>query len=320
MDAARRLFLLGDLVSRRAGPSASAALRSGLLGVVSNARLLWWLLAGNLALAAVAVWPLLNPFENSLAHQAASEQLTQRFDMSWWVDLTTSQADAFARTIDLVGLVGFLSALLGCFFSGGLLEAYHDTLEGRSMDRFMTSCRRWFMRFVRLFALALPLYWFVHRMINTHLELALRSTLEHVADERIGLFLTLAHAIVFLSLFDLVTLAVDYARVHAIVTRERSMLACLRAGMWFVLLHPVRVCTLEIWAILLQCLALMIYVPVDSLLGRQSVMGLVVGFLAGESFLLLRLFLRETSHAGQVSLYGSGVDVQYHRDATLQTP
>ncbi|MFQ5701555.1 MAG: hypothetical protein ACE5HU_06910 [Acidobacteriota bacterium] len=302
-------------MSGRTLPGGAVAWWSGLRAALGNARLLLWLLAANLVMAVVAVWPLLGPFEGSLAHHPASEQLTRRFDMPWWVDLTTSQADAFARTVELIGLVGFLAALLGCFFSGGLLQAYRDTLEGRSMDRFMTSCRLWFARFAWLFVLSLPLYWFVHRMVNTHLELALRDLLERVTDERVGLLLTLGRAVLFLVLFDLVTLAVDYARVHAIVRTERSMLAALRAGLWFVLLHPVKVWTLEIWTVLLQCLALMIYLPVDGLIGRNSVPGLLLGLFAAQSFLLLRLFLRETSHAGQVALYAAGPI-----DSSLQKP
>lgn len=282
---------------------ATKALTAGLTVAARNARLLLWLLLGNIILAAAAVWPLVRPFETTLEWHPAPQQMASRFDMAWWVDVTTAHAASFARTIEMAGAMSFLAALMGCFFAGGLLQAYCDTLEGRRMDRFMTSCRRWAPRFILLFALSLPLYWLVHRIVNTRLELALRDLLENVADERMGLLLRLIKIGLFLALFDGVTLAADYARVHAIVTPDRSMPVSLRAGILFVLRHPLRVLGLEALVILLQVAALLLYLPVDGLLGRTSPAGLIAGVLAGQVFLLSRLYLREASRAGQVALY-----------------
>src|SRR5262245_18443487 len=166
MDAARGLFLFGDLVK---------ALRSGLKAAAGNARLLGWLLAGNLLLAILAVFPLLGPFEESLSHHEAAVELTRRFDMSWWVDLTTSRAEAFARALDGIAAAAFLAAMMGCFFAGGLIQAYQDTLAGVPIDRFMTSCRKWFARFIWLFLLSLPFYWLAHQFVNRQLAMWLRS-------------------------------------------------------------------------------------------------------------------------------------------------
>ena len=290
---------------RGRGSSGIGAIIAGLSTAARNARLLWWLLGANMALAVVAVWPLLRAFEKTLEYHEASAQLAERLDMPWWVDVTTSQAAAFQKTIELVGVVGFLSAILGCFFAGGLIEAYHDTLAGRPMDRFMTSCRRWFVRFAWLFALSLPLYWLVHRLINTHLALALEDVLEGVNDERTGLVLTLGKTLLFLVLFDLVTLVVDYGRVHAVVRVNRSMLTSLREGMLFVLRHPIRVGTLEVLTLILQVAALASFIPVDELFGRTTLGSLIAGVIAGQSFLLMRLFIRESSRAGQVFLFRS---------------
>ena len=173
------------------------------------------------------------------------------------------------------------------------------------MNRFLTTCRRWAPRFLLLFALTLPFYWLVHRLVNTRLELALRDLLEHVADERMGLLLRGTKIALFLVLFEAVTLGADYARVHAIVTPDRSMLSALRAGILFVLRHPLRVFGLEALGILVQIAVLLLYLPVDGLLGRASPAGLVAGVLAGQVYLVARLFLRESSRAGQVALYRS---------------
>ncbi len=279
------------------------ALGAGLRTVAANARLLWWLLCANLIVAALAVLPLLTPIEATLSHHEAAREMTHRLDMPWWVDVTTAHAESFSRTLDLVSVSAFLSALLSCFFAGGLLQAYEDTLERRAMDRFMVACRRWFVRFVWLFALSLPLYWLVHRMINTHLALFVDDAMESVRDERVGVLITWARAALFLVLFDLVTLFGDYARVHAVVSAQRSMLASLSAGMRFVLRHPLRVGSLEVGTIVLQAGALALYLPVDRLLGRESAAGLAAAFVASEAFVLLRLYLRESSRAGQMSVY-----------------
>ena len=279
------------------------ALLAGLKTAAGNARLLGWLLAGNLILALLAVLPLMGPFEESLAHHEAAAELTRRFDMSWWVDLTTSRAEAFSRALDGVAAAAFLAAMMGCFFAGGLVQAYHDTLEELPLDRFMTSCRKWFLRFTWLFLLSLPFYWLAHRLINRHLAAAIDTLFEGVEDERLGLAISLGRAVLFLILFDMITLIADYARVHAIVRSERSMLAALSSGIRFVLRHPVEVCSLELGALGIQVLALFLYLPVDGFFQRNSAGGLAAGLIAGQFYLILRLFLRETSRAGQVALY-----------------
>jgi hypothetical protein len=143
--------------------------------------------------------------------------------------------------------------------------------------------------------------------VNTRLELALRDLLENVADERMGLLLRLIKIGLFLALFDAVTLAGDYARAHAVVTPQRSMLVSLRAGVLFLLRHPLRAGGLELLALLLQTAALFLYLPLDTLLSRASPAGLIAGVLAGQVFLLARLFLREATRAGQVALYRSSL-------------
>ena len=178
-------------------------------------------------------------------------------------------------------------------------------LPNSQMDRFMVSCGRWFVRFAWLFALSLPLYWLVHRLVNTHLALALDDVLETVNDERTGLILVLARTFIFLILFDLVTLVADYSRVHAVVRLNRSMLSSLRNGILFVLRHPIRVGTLEFLGIVLQAAALALYLPVDDLFGRTTAGSLIAGLVASQAFLLVRLFIRESSRAGQVALYRS---------------
>jgi len=292
-----------DLRRRAGRPGAVPALASGLGAAARNARLLIWLLIANVALAVAGVWPLLRPFEESLEWHPAAGEMMRRFDMAWWVDLTTAHAEAFARTIELAGLVAFLSVLTGCFFSGGLLQAYDDTFEGRRMDRFLQGCRRWFPRFLRLFVFSLPLYWLVHRVANFHLAFVVDDLLEEVDDERVGIALMLAKSVLFLLLFNTVTLCVAYARAHAIVTSSRSMLVSLRAGILFVLRHPIRVWSLEGLAILLQTGALMIYLPVDALFTRNGAAGLMAGVIAGQFFILARLFLREGARAGHLALF-----------------
>lgn len=283
--------------------SGPAALIRGLAVAARNARLVWWLLGANLVLSAAAVLPLLGPLERSLSRHPASDQMAARLDMPWWVDVTTSQARAFEATLDLVGLAAFLSVLSGCFFAGGMLQAFQDTYEKQPIDRFMTACRLWFPRFLRLFLLSLPLLWLVHRMVNTHLADALDDALEQVEDERWGLALQWGRALLFLILFDLTVLVADYARVHAVVSGARSMLDSLGVALRFVLAHPLRIGSLELSSIGLQAAALAIYIPLDRLLTRDSAAGLVIGLIAGQSFVLLRLFLREASRAGQMAIY-----------------
>ena len=285
---------------RRGGLSG---LREGLSVVARNSRLLGWLLLANLALSLVAVAPMLGPLDELTASQDDAGRLLTAFDMSWWVDVTTARAESIARTFDAISVAAFLSVLTGCFFAGGTLQAYSDTLDGLPMDRFMTSCRKWFFRFAWLLALTLPLYWLVHQMVNTRLAVAMDGWLDGVEDERAGLAWLWGRSLLFLILFDLVTLAGDYARAHAILTSDRSMLAALSSGLRFVLRHPLKVFTLETGAVVLQAIALALFVPVDALLARSSVAGLVAGILAGQLFVLARLYLRESARAGHLSLY-----------------
>lgn len=287
------------------------ALGAGLRAAGRNSRLVGWLLLANIALAVVAVYPLMEPLDETLSHHPAASEMARRLDMPWWVDVTSARAEAFARSLDLIGLSAFLAALMGCFFAGGLLQTYHDTIDRVPVERFTSGCRLWFARFVWLFALTLPLYWLVHRMINTHLYLAVDGVLERVDDERIGLALELSRALVFLVLFDLVTLVGDYARVHAVTRRDRSMLSSLSAGLRFVVTHPLRVWSLEAGAIALQVVALTAFLPIDAMMLRDTPATLAAGIVATQIYVFIRLLLREGCRAGQIVIY---------REAAPQNP
>jgi hypothetical protein len=309
-------------------PGAVEALRWGLASAWSSRRIVVLIAACNLALALAVIYPMFGPLDASISHHPDAARMGREFDYRWWTDWTVDQASVVTSSVNLLGAASLAMLLASAFFAGGLLEALRSgprhpltfeplpdpfyrgaTPEWRaaapgpaSLQIFLRESARHFPIFLLLLALSLPLYWVVHRLLNVAAVIGLDGLLEGIRDERMGLLLTLARAVLFVGAFQLVTVLFEYARAQAVLRPGASLIDLVGLPLAVARSHPAAFLGIEAGALLLQLGAMLAFIPIDRLLGRWSPASATLGFAASQVFLFTRLLIRSGAQGAQLRL------------------
>ncbi|HXI03772.1 MAG TPA: hypothetical protein VNI57_11415 [Candidatus Saccharimonadales bacterium] len=303
-------------------------LLSGLEAAWRCRRLLLFVLAANLLLAALVLYPMLGPMDQTLSRSPDAAQIGRQLDPGWWFDLKHSRAFLVLRTVDTIGMASFIMVFIGTFFAGGLLEALRhgrnrpiafepmpDPAYGGSIPKwrsaspgpetiqvFLKESARRFPRFLVLLLISLPLYALAQMAFNEWGAAAGRWLLERVQDERIALVVDFVRSALFVTAFHAVTVIFEYARAGEVLRPGTTLLPLL--GLPFRLLRrrPAAFLAIELGAVTLQAAAMLAFIPVDRLLGRWPIVAATAGFAAMQIFMFVRLLIRSGAQASQLRL------------------
>ncbi|HZE88134.1 MAG TPA: hypothetical protein VE404_01235 [Verrucomicrobiae bacterium] len=317
-----------------AAATAVAALRGGLAAAWAARRNVVVAAIANLALAALILLPLYGALDASLSHRPDASRIGREFDYRWWTDLGVSQSALFGAGAGMLSAAGILMAVASAFFAGGLLEALKigprpalsfeplpdpfyrgATPEWRSaspgplsVQSFLRESARHFARFVLLLALSLPLYWLIHQLLNVLAVSLLDSLLEGVADERLGVALTIARALAFAGCFQMVSVVFEYARAQAVLRPGASLRELLGLPVALALARPGVFFGIELGCLVLQVGAMLVFIPIDRALAYWSPVAATAGMLTFQLFLFTRLLIRTGGQAAQLRLVRSWLD------------
>jgi len=283
-----------------------------------------WLL--TVAVSLPATLRLASSIENDLGPSLAAEAAADGVNWTWWQEFAHRHPAAartfspaiigFAAVVRNVGEFldhgpGALNAtaggaaylLLWTFLLGGVLDRY---ARGRRTHAagFFAASGVFFFRFLRLGAIALVAWTLVFAFVQPLLfERIYPAIVRDVTVERTAFVWRLLCYAVFLALLALMTLLFDYARVRAVVEDRRSMLAALAASGRFIRRHPAAV--LGVFAINLGLYAAMLvfYAIAAPSAAGGSTGGVILRLLAGQVYILGRLFAKLTMYASEVALF-----------------
>ncbi|MBI3448738.1 MAG: hypothetical protein HY049_07470 [Acidobacteria bacterium] len=316
------------------GLTAVAALRGGLRAGWAVRRNILLIAIANLALAALILFPLYGAIDASLSHQPDASRIGREFDYRWWTDLGVSESALFGASAGMLSAAGILMAVTSAFFAGGLLEALkigpHPALsfeplpdpfyrgatpEWRSaspgplsVQSFLRESARHFARFVLLLSLSLPLYWLIHQLLNVLAVSLLDTLLEGVADERLGVALTIARALAFAGCFQMVSVVFEYARAHAVLRPGASLRELLGLPVALARARPGAFFGIELGCLVLQIGAVLAFIPIDRALAYWSPVAAIAGMIAFQGFLFTRVLIRTGGQAAQLRLARSWLD------------
>ncbi|MBI2822467.1 MAG: hypothetical protein HYX74_09605, partial [Acidobacteria bacterium] len=124
-------------------------------------------------------------------------------------------------------------------------------------------------------------------------------------SERLILFPNVAaYAVVFVVLV-FINMAFDYAKIHTVLQDRKNMLAAASRGVGFVLAHPIRTFGLYGAAGLLGILVVATYAVVAPGANQSTVTTVVAAFLAGQLYLLARIWVKLVFLGSQTALMAS---------------
>jgi hypothetical protein len=256
----------------------------------------------------------------SLAAQAAAESVN--FD--WWNEFlaqTSGLGLSFVPAIlgfaavmknlssvaDVTGLPTMIAMAVAAhltvslFLAGGVLDRLARDHRVGSAAFFM-ACGVYFLRFLRLGAIASVIYWFLFMPYHRWLSEDLYPSLIHdVTVERTAFFIRLALYAVFAAPLLLTNILFDYAKVRAVVEDRRSMIGAIAAGWRFIRRHPLPVAGLY----MLNALVFLLVIGIYFLIAPSATMPNAVAFAVGQLYIVLRVIVRLQFMASQTALFQS---------------
>jgi len=195
--------------------------------------------------------------EADLGNSVIADAMADGASLDWWQEYSERTGGlgqafrptiiGFAATLDNLstlldhdrrpaGVLGAVAAYIAlwAFLAGGILDRYARQRPTRS-EGFFQACGVYFVRFVRLGALAALAYYLLFAYVHAWLLTDLYGRLTRdLTVERSGFLIRLGLYALFGLLLLAVNLVVDYAKVRTVVEDRRSMVGAVLAGLRFV--------------------------------------------------------------------------------------
>lgn len=299
----------------------------GLGRVLTSPGLVLWLWLLNVIAALPLSLMMAGSIENSIGGSLVYEKLRDGFDLGWYGEYE-SAAKGVERTLSptvtgvgpfldnleswlngelfemMPGLVavGVLYGLLWAFFLGGALHRLGDGAGLFRLSEFFSQGATFFFRFLRLAVLSGVLYYLVYRF-SGWLFARIEASTRDVTEEKTVLgYVVLASLLVaFLLMF--IHMAFDYAKIATFRENRRSMLLAAVKGFGFAMANLGKTLPLYYGLAALGVLLLGAYWVVAPGPGQSTAAGVLLAFLVGQVYLIVKLGLRLTFYSSQMSLF-----------------
>jgi hypothetical protein len=201
-------------------------------------------------------------------------------------------------------LAGVLGAYIAAwtFLSGGIIDRLARQRPTRAHGFFAAS-GVFFLRFLRLAAVAGLLYWVLFAVIHEWLlEDAYRRATQDLASERAAFAWRVVLYIAFGALLVVANVLFDYAKVRAVVEDRRSMLLALAAAARFVYRNRARVFGLYAANAVLFVALVGLWAMLAPGAGGAG-LSMWLGFVLAQVYIVARLFLKLQFIASQTALF-----------------
>jgi hypothetical protein len=306
------------------------AIREGLRRVSASPKLIVLLWIVNFAMALPLAWILAGEIQSAIGASLVHEKLRAGFDIDWYGEFDHA-ASGVTKTFSpaVIGIgpflenleawlngnlsggaaaifsVGIAFAVIWMFLLGGILDRFARQESGFSMESFFSAASRYFPRLLVLAIMAGVLYSLVYAFISPGLFSFVRNATRDVTAERPIFFLTAGAYLIVAFLLVLVNMAFDYAKISTVLKNQRNVLVAARHGFRFIWSHPGKTFGLYLSLGVITLLFLGIYSLIAPGAGQASVFTVMLAFLVGQLYLIIKLITRLTFFGSQMALYES---------------
>jgi hypothetical protein len=308
--------------------SIGKAIAEGASRATSARALIAGLWLVNLLVAGAMAIPLGDSLRSSIGPSLVHEKLRASFDMGWFGELAgTARGLETTFTPALIGAGAFYSNLEGwlngrlftavpslvslgiaylalwVLLLGGILERMARRERRPTLADFLSSAGRHFFRFAQLTLMSGVLYVLVY-LFGRWLFLTIEDATRDVTVERVVLLFTVVGAALLVFLLCLINAAFDYAKIATMLEGGgKSMVRMALRGFRFVLAEPRKTMGLYFALGLVGLALLAVYSLVAPGARQATVPGIVLAFLVGQIYLVVKLVIRLTFYASQMALY-----------------
>ena len=304
--------------------------KEGLGKVLMAPSLVLWVFVMLLLMAVPASIAMRDTISDSIGASLVQENLLEGFDQGWWGEFSNANrglANTFSPLVTggiplLTNFETFLDGRLGrlhppilatgaffllfwIFLQGGIIDRYARPDEPHSRERLFSRSGRHFFRMLRLALLSVLGYWVILICIGGWLQSWVgRSFRDSTREGPILLATGLIYLLVF-ALWWVFSLGIDYAKVALVVERRRSAFFSFLRGFGFILTHPFQCFGLSLIMLLLAAAFGGFYFLLAPGPSQASLQAVLIAFLAGQIYLLLRIGIRLLALSTETTLFST---------------
>lgn len=278
-----------------------SSLKSGFAQVRANQRLLWVFYLANLFFGLLLLLPLRAVLQNFIGDSTLGTRLGGNLDMDFFFEFLKYHDDAGAMIMTLILIVPAANWLFTLFLSGGAFAVFANG-DKYEAAFFWGNAAKYFGRFLRLVLWSLPIFalLFCVQFLETGLQRLFwgKDPYQNItywgAWTKVGL-----RALSFL-IFGMI---LDYSRIHAVLTGEKTTRISLRHGLNFVFGNFLQTFGLGLLLLAFGAGVLLIYNPLADSLNAPNGLIVFMLFLAQQLYMVVRTLLRLTLYASELHLY-----------------
>ncbi len=306
------------------------ALVTGLQRMLGAPMLIAVLYLAGLTVALPLAFVMRGVLQESIGASLVDERMTAGFDLQWYGEFASGASgleETFGPSVtgilpmlgnlermldgEILGvngvilLAGLAYLLVWAFLAGGIVDRYAQPMGATSPERFYSQCGENFLRFVRLQALGLLLYWLLFKLVSHPLHRWVTNANRNTTDETTVLVHTFTVYAGVARLLALLGMSLDYAKVALVVERRSSALLAVVRGAGFAFSRFPSAFSLYIVLLMIGAAIFGGYALVAPGAGQSTPVGIFLAFLAGQVYLLARLCLKLWFLSSQTVLFTS---------------
>jgi hypothetical protein len=213
--------------------SVGSSVRQGLSVTRHSGSVVWILFLANLALAALAGFPIYRGIQGFTGHSLMAGELAGGFSVDWLTDFSFNRSGSFDRYATVIVCMGLLSLVLNSILAGGVLTRFKAPGLKYSLADFFRDTGHYAWRLLRLLVIGLICYWIVFKLLNEMLGQGVDRWTGNWADDRWVFCARLAVSLLVLLGLGFVNLVMDYARVRLVLEEGTGAIQAFLASLGF---------------------------------------------------------------------------------------
>jgi len=213
--------------------SIGSSIRQGLSITRRSGSAVWILFLANLAIAALAGYPIYRGIQRFTAYSLMGRELARGFPVDWLTDFAVNSPGSFDRYATVIVCMGFVSLALNSILAGGVLTRFKAPELKYSLADFFRHTGRYAWRLLRLLVIGLICYWIVFKLLNELLGQWVSHWTNNWADDRSVFCARLAVSLLVVLGLGFINLVMDYARIRLVLEEGTGAIQAFLASLGF---------------------------------------------------------------------------------------
>ncbi len=241
---------------------------------------------------------------NLFAGRMELYKLLPDFDFMIYSDFMNNYTYLIQPYLQMITWFGAFYFFFTVFFAGGVLKSFEGSIIKSKTQAFFAGCAKYFFRFLRLGIYILIFQLIIYLVISLIFAMILANVMESSAEPTI--FIVLVIWIIFhLLFFIFISIISDYAKIILIKEDSNKVWKAVYSSLKLSLRKIHLVFPLYILLLIIPAVVTLIYFIIDTLVGKQNNLTVLIMFLIQQVFIWTRLFSKVWLLAGEYEFFNS---------------